>query len=164
MSLTEILARVSEYAVPRVTVTGGEPLAQPGCIDLLTALCDAGNEVSLETSGALDVANVDARVVKVVDLKTPGSAEVGRNHWENLEHCGGTDQVKFVIANRADYDWACEKMNEHDLTAKCPVLFSPVWDEEGLARHLAEWILADRTNVRFQVQLHKILWGDRPGH
>jgi len=163
MSLTEILARVSEYAVPRVTVTGGEPLAQPGCIELLTALCDAGNEVSLETSGALDVADVDARVVKVVDLKTPGSAEAGRNHWQNLEHCGGTDQIKFVICDRGDYDWARLKCDEHDLYARvADVLFSPSTDQLGAAE-LAGWILADRLPVRLQIQLHKYLWGDRPG-
>ena len=160
----EILEQVAEFGTRQVCVTGGEPLAQRQCLGLLTRLCDEGYSVLLETSGALAIDEVDPRVCIVLDLKTPASGEVERNLWANLDHLKPDDQVKFVIANRADYDWACEKMNEHDLTAKCPVLFSPAWDEEGLARHLAEWILADRLNVRFQVQLHKILWGDRPGH
>lgn len=163
MSSAEVLEQVRNYAVPRVTVTGGEPLAQPACLDLLSALCDAGNAVSLETSGAMDVSAVDARVVKVMDLKTPGSAEVARNRWGNLVHCGATDQIKFVICDRRDYDWARLKCDEHDLFATVgEVLFSP---SSGAleAAELAKWILADRLPVRFQIQLHKYLWGDEPG-
>jgi len=163
MSLAEILDQVGKYAVPRVTVTGGEPLAQPACLDLLTALCDAGTAVSLETSGAMDVAAVDARVVKVMDLKTPGSAEVAKNRWENLAYCGKADQIKFVICDRRDYDWARLKCDEYDLFANVgEVLLSPSWDELSAAQ-LAEWILADRLPVRLQIQLHKYLWGDEPG-
>jgi 7-carboxy-7-deazaguanine synthase len=163
MSFSAILARVEDYGVPRVTVTGGEPLAQPACLDLLRDLCDAGNEVSLETSGAIDIAPVDARVVKVVDLKTPGSKEVSKNLWQNLDHCTSLDQIKFVICDRTDYDWARLKCDEHDLFAKvADVLFSPSADDLGAAE-LAQWILADRLPARFQIQLHKFLWGDRPG-
>jgi len=163
MSFDAILSRVREYDVPRVTVTGGEPLAQPACLDLLTALCDAGNEVSLETSGAMDVAGVDARVVKVVDLKTPGSAEVSKNHWANLGHCTTSDQIKFVLCGRGDYDWARLKCDEHGLFERVgEVLFSPSTNQLGAAQ-LADWILEDRLPVRLQVQLHKYLWGDRPG-
>jgi len=159
----DIIAQVAEYGVPRVTVTGGEPLAQAGCLALLTALCDAGNRVSLETSGAMDVAAVDPRVVKVMDLKTPGSAEVDRNRWDNLAHCGMTDQIKFVICDREDYDWARRKCDEHHLYDRVgEVLFSPSADQLGAAA-LADWILADRLPVRLQIQLHKYLWGDRPG-
>jgi 7-carboxy-7-deazaguanine synthase len=160
----EILDQVAEFDTRHVCVTGGEPLAQRQCLGLLTRLCDEGYHVLLETSGALAIDEVDPRVCIVLDLKTPASGEVERNLWENLGHLKSDDQIKFVICNRADYDWACEKINEHDLIEKCPLLFSPAWGEENLARHLAEWILADRLNVRFQVQLHKILWGDRPGH
>jgi 7-carboxy-7-deazaguanine synthase len=160
----EILEQVAEFGTQHVCVTGGEPLAQRQCLGLLTSLCDEGYSVLLETSGALAIDEVDPRVCIVLDLKTPASGEVERNLWENLDHLKPDDQIKIVICNRADYDWACEKLQAHDLTSKCPVLFSPAWGEEGLARHLAEWILADRLNVRFQVQLHKILWGDRPGH
>jgi 7-carboxy-7-deazaguanine synthase len=160
----EILEQVAEFGTQHVCVTGGEPLAQRQCLGLLTCLCDEGYSVLLETSGALAIDEVDPRVCIVLDLKTPASGEVERNLWENLDHLKPDDQIKIVIGNRADYDWACEKLQAHDLTSKCPVLFSPAWGEEGLARHLAEWILADRLNVRFQVQLHKILWGDRPGH
>ena len=163
MTFDDILARVHEYSVARVTVTGGEPLAQPGCFALLTALCDAGHDVSLETSGAIDIAAVDDRVVKVVDVKTPGSAEVAKNRWENVVHCGPADQVKFVICDRRDYDWARLKCDEHDLFDSVgEVLFSPSSDELG-ATELADWILADRLPVRLQIQLHKYLWGDRPG-
>jgi 7-carboxy-7-deazaguanine synthase len=143
-------------------VTGGEPLAQRECLALLTALCDAGHEVSLETSGALDVAQVDPRVRKVVDLKCPASGESDRNLWSNLKHLGPRDQLKFVIADRADYEWARARTAEHALAARCQVLYSPVADELPPAT-LAEWILADRLPVRFQVQLHKLLWGAQPG-
>ena len=161
-SIDEILATVAEYNARHVCVTGGEPLAQKRCIALLAALCDAGYEVSLETSGALDVATVDPRVRKVVDLKAPGSGESARNLWSNLAHLSAHDQVKIVIADRADYEWAREHVREHALPARCQVLFSPVYTKLA-PRELAEWILADRLPVRFQLQLHKSLWGETPG-
>ncbi|MDH4022062.1 MAG: 7-carboxy-7-deazaguanine synthase QueE [Gammaproteobacteria bacterium] len=163
VSITDVLARIVEYQVRHVCVTGGEPLAQPACLELLTALCDAGYLVSLETSGALDIAAVDRRVAVVLDLKTPASGECTRNRWSNLPHLKRDDQVKFVICNRADYDWAREQLRHYDLSSVCEVLFSPAWDEQP-ARELADWILADRLPVRLQVQLHKFLWGDGPGH
>ena len=160
--IDEILAEVASYDARHVTVTGGEPLAQTECTALLTALCDAGYTVSLETSGAVDIANVDPRVIKVMDLKTPGSGEVERNLYDNIQHLDAKDQVKFVIADRADYDWSREQLERRDLISRCEVLFSPVAD--GLApAQLADWILHDRLDVRFQLQLHKILWGNEPG-
>ena len=164
LTLDEILEQVAGYETRHVCVTGGEPLAQPRCKELLTRLCDEGYEVLLETSGALPIDGVDPRVCIVLDLKTPGSGETERNLWANLGRLKPDDQIKFVICDRADYEWASAKLTEHDLTEKCPVLFSPVWGDDVFARSLAEWILADRLDVRFQVQLHKILWGDRPGH
>lgn len=161
-SLDTLLTEVASHGVRHVCVTGGEPLAQKRCLALLRRLCDAGYEVSLETSGALDVAAVDARVRKVVDLKAPGSGEAGRNLWDNLAHLGPHDQLKFVLADRDDYDWAAARLREHDLAARCQVLFSPVAGRLQ-ARDLAEWILADRLPVRLQLQLHKLLWGDTPG-
>jgi 7-carboxy-7-deazaguanine synthase len=161
--VAQILATVRGYGVHHVTVTGGEPLAQPGVHALMRALCDEGHRVSLETSGALDVAAVDPRVAKILDLKTPGSGEVARNRWENLAHCGRGDQLKFVIVNRADYDWARLKCDELGLFARFgEVLFSPATPDLA-PRTLADWIVADRLPVRFQVQLHKILWGGEPG-
>lgn len=163
MALDSVLAQVGEYGVQHVTVTGGEPLAQPNCLVLLSRLCDAGLTVSLETSGALDVSGVDPRVAKILDLKTPGSGECSRNLWSNLAHCGAHDQVKFVICDRRDYDWARLKCDELALGARFgEVLFSP---SAGTlpARTLADWIVADRLAVRMQVQLHKLLWGDEPG-
>jgi 7-carboxy-7-deazaguanine synthase len=148
--------------VRHVCVTGGEPLAQKRCVVLLERLCDAGFEVSLETSGAIDIAPVDARVSRVLDLKTPGSGEVARNLWSNLEHVTGHDQIKFVICDRTDYDWAVAQLRQHDLAARCEVLFSPSFAQLP-ARTLADWIVADRLPVRFQLQLHKILWNDEPG-
>lgn len=148
--------------VRHVCVTGGEPLAQDNCLTLLTRLCDAGFAVSLETSGALSVAAVDRRVQRVVDLKAPGSGEVTRNDWTNLAHLGPTDCVKFVLADRADYEWARAMTRERDLTRRVQVLYSPVAGELT-PRELAEWILDDRLAVRFQLQLHKLLWGDEPG-
>jgi 7-carboxy-7-deazaguanine synthase len=145
-----------------VTVTGGEPLAQKNCQTLLKKLCDIGYEVSLETSGALDVCRVDARVVKVMDLKTPGSGESAKNLWENIDCLSAQDQVKFVICDRADYDWAKQILNDYKLPERCEVLFSPVYDKLQ-ARELAEWILDDKLTVRFQIQLHKILWGEEQG-
>ena len=162
-SLTEILERVAAFEVHHVCVTGGEPLAQPACLDLLTALCEAGYQVSLETSGALDIAAVDRRVMVVLDLKTPASGECERNLWTNLPHLKSQDQIKFVICDRPDYEWAREQVSAQRLAARCEVLFSPAWEQQP-ARALAEWILADRLPVRLQVQLHKYLWGDVPGH
>jgi 7-carboxy-7-deazaguanine synthase len=162
MTIEEVLERVAGFAVRHVCVTGGEPLAQRDCPTLLAALCDAGYRVCIETAGALDVSHVDPRVVKVMDLKTPGSGEVARNLWDNLEHLAPTDQVKFVICDETDYRWAAAQLAEHDLTRRCSVLFSPA--EGRLApTDLAEWILRDRLPVRFQLQLHKILWGDERG-
>lgn len=158
----EILRAVAAYAPRFVTVTGGEPLAQRGCLGLLEQLCDAGYEVSLETSGALDIGGVDPRVVVVMDLKTPGSGEVAKNRWENLALLRAQDQLKFVLCDRADYDWACEQIAQHDLSERCEVLMSPVHGQLE-ARRLAEWILEDRLAVRFQIQLHKLLWGEAEG-
>ncbi len=160
--LNDILARTAAFTVKHVTVTGGEPLAQKACLPLLTRLCDAGYAVSLETSGALDVARVDPRVVKVMDLKTPGSGEVEHNRYCNLEHLNPRDQIKFVLCDRADYDWAKEQLVQYDLPHICEVLFSPVQDQLA-PRELADWIVADRLPVRFQIQLHKYLWGDVAG-
>jgi 7-carboxy-7-deazaguanine synthase len=160
--VSAILARVREFDTRFVCVTGGEPLAQKGCVNLLSALCDAGLEVSLETSGAMALAGVDARVTKVVDVKTPGSGEEGRNRYEELAHLGARDQLKFVICSRADYEWSRARLATLSLPAGCTVLFSPS-HEELAARTLADWILEDRLPVRLQVQLHKYLWGNVPG-
>lgn len=157
-----IVEEVTGYATPYVCVTGGEPLAQKRCLDLLTRLCDAGFDVSLETSGALDVRGVDARVSRVVDVKAPGSGEVARNLWSNLDALTARDQVKFVLADRADYDWARTVLDEHRIAQRSEVLFSPVHGKLA-PRQLADWILADRLPVRMQVQLHKMLWGEEPG-
>lgn len=157
-----IVAEVAGHGARHVCVTGGEPLAQKRCLTLLERLCDAGHEVSLETSGALDIAAVDPRVRVVLDLKAPASGESARNLWSNLAHLKPADQVKFVLADRDDYDWASAVLAEHELSARCMVLVSPV--QGRLApRQLAEWVLADRLPVRLQVQLHKLLWGDQPG-
>jgi 7-carboxy-7-deazaguanine synthase len=158
-----ILDAVAKYGARHVCVTGGEPLAQKRCLLLLERLCDAGYEVSLETSGALDVSQVDPRVIKVVDLKAPGSGEVARNLWSNLDAVTPRDQIKFVLADRGDYDWARDVLREHELAARCEVLFSPVANKLP-PRDLADWILADALQVRMQVQLHKLLWGEVPGH
>ena len=164
MSAAEILARVAAYRPRHVCVTGGEPLAQPNCLPLLAALCDAGYQVSLETSGALDIAAVDARVSRVVDLKTPGSAEVARNRYENIALLTRNDQVKFVICSREDYDWAVSKLIEYRLDERAgEVLFSPSQGQLS-PQLLADWIIADNLPVRFQLQLHKLLWNDEPGH
>ena len=160
-SFASILAEIAEFDVGHVCVTGGEPLAQPRCAKLLTALCDAGHAVSLETSGAMDIGIVDPRVSRIVDIKTPGSGEVERNRWENLGLLNGNDAVKLVITDRADYEWARDVLRAHpDLP--CPVFFSPSHDELA-PRTLAEWMLEDRLSVRLQVQLHKLLWGDERG-
>ena len=158
----DVVAQVARYQVQHVTVTGGEPLAQPACLLLLERLCDAGYQVSLETSGALDVSQVDPRVMKVMDLKTPGSGEVEKNRFENLGYLAPRDQVKFVICDRDDYLWARQIMEQQHIAGRCEILFSPVSGQQN-ATELAEWILADRLPVRFQLQLHKILWGDEPG-
>ncbi|PWK88653.1 7-carboxy-7-deazaguanine synthase QueE [Fulvimonas soli] len=161
-AIEDILAEVAGHGARHVCVTGGEPLAQKRCLVLLRRLCDAGYEVSLETSGALDVAAVDPRVRKVVDLKAPGSGEEKRNLWSNLDHLLPHDQVKIVIAGRGDYEWARQVVAEHGLDRRCTVLFSPVHGAVE-PRALAEWILEDRLPVRFQLQLHKLLWNDAQG-
>ncbi|MEI7614305.1 MAG: 7-carboxy-7-deazaguanine synthase QueE [Betaproteobacteria bacterium] len=159
MSLPEILQRIAEYAPATVCVTGGEPLAQKNCLPLLKALCDAGHDVSLETSGALDIAEVDSRVSRIVDLKAPGSGEFAKNHWPNLDQITTHDELKFVLKDRTDYEWARDTIFERQLNARCPLLFSPV---QGALEPtlLAEWILADHLPVRLQLQLHKQLWGN----
>jgi 7-carboxy-7-deazaguanine synthase len=157
--LDDILKEVEGYGAKHVTVTGGEPLAQVGCHALLTALCDKGFEVSLETSGALDIAGVDKRVMIVLDLKTPASKEESKNLYQNLAFLKKTDQIKFVICDRTDYDWAVELISTRKLDTICPVLFSPSWGELPLSS-LAEWILKDKLPVRFQIQLHKVIWPD----
>ncbi len=162
ISLAEIVSEIAQYGTPRVCVTGGEPLAQKACLSLLVALCDAGHDVSLETSGALDIAGVDVRVSRIVDLKAPGSGEFDRNRWENLALLTARDELKFVLKNRADYEWARDIIRERRLDELCPLLFAPV--QGGLEpKILADWILADRLPVRFQVQLHKLLWGNIQG-
>ncbi len=162
MSLDDILTQVVGYSASHVTVTGGEPLSQKACLPLLTALTDLGLQVSLETSGALDVSGVDPRVIKVMDLKTPDSGEMEKNLWSNLDYLTPSDQIKFVVGSRTDYDWAVETLNEYKLNNTCEVLFSPVHGklEPSL---LASWILEDRLLVRFQLQLHKYLWGNEAG-
>jgi 7-carboxy-7-deazaguanine synthase len=162
MALETILEAVAAYGPRYVCVTGGEPLAQRECPELLRQLCDLGYRVSLETSGALDITPVDPRVAKVMDLKTPGSGEEGRNRYENIPLLSEYDQVKFVLRDRDDYEWAMGILDEYALSSRCEVLFSPVFGalEPG---QLAEWILADRLQVRFQLQLHKILWGEEKG-
>jgi 7-carboxy-7-deazaguanine synthase len=162
LDLASLLARVRAHPTRHVCVTGGEPLAQKACGELLTVLCDAGYDVSLETSGAMDIASVDLRVARIVDLKTPGSGEVERNLWSNLDHLTPRDELKLVLTDRADYEWAREALARHGLATRCPVLFSPVWDRLPPAL-LAEWILADGLPVRMQVQLHKILWAEARG-
>jgi len=163
LSFAEVLGQVAGHGARHVTVTGGEPLAQKNCVELLRRLCDAGYAVSLETSGALPIAGLDPRVVRVMDLKTPGSGESGRNLMANLDDLRRSDQVKFVICNRADYEWSRALVAEHELAARCQVLFSPS-HEQLHPRELADWILADKLPVRLQVQLHKYLWGNVPGH
>lgn len=159
----EIVSSVKEFTVQHVTVTGGEPLAQPGVHNLMRRLCDEGLSVSLETSGALSIAQVDDRVSAVVDLKTPDSGESHRNLWANIAELKSTDQVKFVICSRSDYEWAKFKVDEYDLRARVEeILFSPSF-EAVAPRQLADWIVEDRLDVRMQVQLHKLLWGDEPG-
>jgi 7-carboxy-7-deazaguanine synthase len=161
-SIDAIVDEVLSYGVQHVTVTGGEPLAQKRCINLLRVLCDKGLSVSLETSGAIDVSEVDSRVMKVMDLKTPSSGEMARNLMSNLEHLNAHDEVKFVIGDQADYDWSVEQLKAHAIDQLCKVLFSPVQGQFS-PTELADRIVADRLPVRFQLQLHKLLWGDKPG-
>ena len=164
MTLSEIMVTVAGYGAKYVTVTGGEPLAQPQCIELLESLCDSGYRVSLETSGAMPVADVDKRVFKIVDLKTPGSGEVSKNLYDNVEHLLPQDEVKFVICDRRDYDWSCLKIDELSLRGRvAEILFSPSQGELS-PKQLAEWILDDKLDVRMQLQTHKYIWGDQPGH
>jgi 7-carboxy-7-deazaguanine synthase len=162
LALDSIVDAVRGYGAQHVCVTGGEPLAQPNCLKLLERLCDAGFLVSLETSGALDIAAVDARVSRVVDVKTPGSQEAARNRIENFSVLTQRDQLKFVICSREDYDWSKAFLQQHGLSGQCRILFSPSYNQVSPTA-LADWILADRLPVRFQLQLHKVLWGDTPG-
>lgn len=162
MSLADILGKVASYNTQYVTVTGGEPLAQKGCLGLLTALCDAGYSVSLETGGAMDIAEVDARVSIILDIKTPGSSEDKNVLWANVDYIQFKDEIKFVICSRQDYDWAKQKITELALEKKCTILFSPSFHELA-SKELADWVLADQLPVRMQMQLHKILWGEKAG-
>jgi 7-carboxy-7-deazaguanine synthase len=162
LTLAAVIETAAQYRTRYVTVTGGEPLAQKSCIALLRALCDRGYSVSLETSGALDVSQVDERVSKILDIKTPGSGEADKNLWRNLAHLTARDEIKFVMCNEADYEWAKRQLRERRLDAICPVLFSPSYRDLPAAR-LADWILRDELPVRMQVQLHKQLWGEKPG-
>ena len=162
LTIDEVLEQVGQFETRYVCVTGGEPLAQADCLPLLRRLCDEGYNVSLETSGALDVSQVDARVSKVVDLKTPASGEQGRNLLQNLEYMGANDQLKFVICDRNDYMWAQEVIIRSELAECCEILMSPSYGQQD-AKQLADWIVEDRLPVRYQLQLHKVLWGDEPG-
>ncbi len=161
-SFTELLQQLDTFPTRYVTVTGGEPLAQKQCLAFLSLLCENGYRVSLETSGALDVSEVDARVVRVLDIKTPGSEEVERNYWANIDCLLPHDQVKFVICDRNDYEWAVKVLNDYQLIDRCDILFSPSYQQQS-PTELADWILQDGLQVRFQIQLHKFLWGDKPG-
>lgn len=163
MTFADIRERIAEFDCGQICVTGGEPLAQPNCQALLQQLCDAGYTVSLETSGALDMGAVDSRVIKVMDLKTPGSGEVERNRLQNLEYLAPTDQIKFVLCDRTDYEWARQMVEQHELAQRCTLLFSPAAGQLD-PRALAEWVLEDHLSVRLQLQLHKLIWGDTPGH
>ncbi len=163
VAMDDILARIAAFECKHVCVTGGEPLAQPGCMDLLKHLCDTGHAVSLETSGARDIAAVDPRVMIVMDLKTPDSGECEKNMLTNIPYLKPTDQIKFVLCSREDYQWACSMITEHHLTEHAHILFSPSWNQLNPTT-LADWIIQDRLPVRFQLQLHKILWNDAPGH
>ncbi len=163
VSLDDIMQQVAAYQCKHICVTGGEPLAQPACTALLKALCDEGYNVSIETSGARDLAQVDERVMIVMDLKTPDSLEADKNLWTNLRYLKPTDQIKFVLCSRSDYEWACSKIKEHALHELTHLLFSPSWNQLN-PTDLANWIIEDKLPVRFQLQLHKILWNDQPGH
>lgn len=160
--IADILAEVARHPTRHVCVTGGEPLAQKECPALLQELCDAGYDVCLETSGALDISTIDPRVARIMDLKAPASGECERNLWSNLRHLKAGDEIKIIIADRADYDWACQQLTQHRLADLCPVLLSPAQGSQD-ARQLAEWILQDGLPVRLQLQLHKLLWGNMQG-
>ena len=162
MDIESIISKVKQYNTPRITVTGGEPLAQKSCIELLKQLCDLNYDVSLETSGAVLVDQVDKHVVKVLDVKTPASKEDSKNKFENFMYLNAEDQIKFVICDENDYRWSKQLIEEHKLDSKCEILFSPSHDQLD-ATILANWVLEDKLNVRFQIQLHKYLWGDKPG-
>jgi len=161
-SPSDILQQVKQYKTAYICVTGGEPLAQKACPELLALLCDEGYKVSLETSGALDISLLDPRVKRIMDIKTPASDEESRNRYENIDCLTAEDEVKFVICGRDDYDWSKSMLEKYDLGAKCSVLFSPVQGDMS-ATDLAEWILEDQLTVRFQIQLHKYLWSNQPG-
>ena len=163
--IAEIIKELEKYNTQYITVTGGEPLAQKACVEFLTQLCDLGYNVSLETSGAIDVQAVDSRVMKVMDLKTPSSNEKAKNKYSNLTFIGKNDHIKFVVANRDDYNWAVKTIEKYRLTEKCEVLLSPVHSgtSSTITKELAEWILNDQLQVRLQIQLHKLIWGDIPG-
>ena len=163
ISIDDILMQVGAFGCEHVCVTGGEPLAQPNCIDLLKRLCDAGHSVSIETSGARDISAIDPRVMIVMDLKTPDSGECEKNMLTNLPYLKPTDQIKFVLCSQNDYQWARAMIAEHTLDKKTQLLFSPSWGQLNPTT-LADWIINDRVPVRFQLQLHKILWNDAPGH
>jgi len=162
ISIDDIVTEIDGYRTPYVTVTGGEPMAQPGCLELMTRLLDKGYLVSLETSGALDLSKVDPRIVKVMDLKTPSSGELAKNLYSNIECLDGKDQIKFVIGNAEDYVWSKAAVHDYGLSTRCQVLFSPVMGQQD-PTELADKILADRLPVRFQIQLHKLLWADARG-
>jgi len=162
MTIKQVCEQLETFECPNICITGGEPLSQKPCLDLMTRLCDMGYKVSLETSGALAIDDVDPRVVIVMDLKTPNSGEMVRNRLENIKHLKLTDQIKFVICNQRDYEWSVTKINELKLDECCSILFSPAWKQQDPAE-LAAWILEDKLNVRMQLQLHKILWGDKQG-
>jgi 7-carboxy-7-deazaguanine synthase len=157
-TLTEIVTAVAGFACPLVEITGGEPLLQKNVLPLMSMLTDAGHTVLLETSGAHDISKVDARVHRIMDLKTPGSGEVDRNLWSNIDQLGARDEVKFVIGSREDYEWSREKVLRYNLSSRChSVLFSPIFGRID-PREIVEWILADRLDVRFQLQMHKFIW------
>jgi 7-carboxy-7-deazaguanine synthase len=162
IEIAEIITQAEQYGTKYITVTGGEPLAQPACLELITQLLDKGFIVSLETSGAIDVAAVDPRTVKVMDLKTPSSGELSKNLYQNIHHLNYQDQVKFVIGSDEDYDWSKTAITEYELQGRCEILFSPVMGQQN-PTELAEKILQDRLPVRFQIQLHKLLWDDAQG-
>ena len=163
VEINNILTRIAAFDCKHVCVTGGEPLAQPGCIELLKHLCDAGYAVSLETSGARDIAAIDHRVMIVMDLKTPDSGECEKNMLSNIPHLKITDQIKFVLCSEEDYQWACAMITKQQLATHVQILFSPSWNQLNPTT-LADWIIRDRLPIRFQLQLHKILWNDAPGH
>lgn len=163
LSFDEIIVQLKKYNTPHVTVTGGEPLAQKSCYEFLRLLCESGYQVSLETSGAIDIAPVDARVSRVVDIKTPDSAEQGKNRIENLDYLSAHDQLKFVICSHDDYLWSVNFLNQHSIQPGCEIIFSPSFQQVSL-KQLTEWVLEDQINVRVQCQLHKLIWGEQPGH